>query len=451
MLAPTLTTMPDISLFVYLTPLLIILAIYISHQKRIDRRGRERLVEAKEAGLTEPASIHPHFDLSRCCGSGACIKACPEKAISLVNGKAMLTDPTHCIGHGACLAACPVEAIELVFGTEKRGMDIPFVQPTFETNVENIYIAGELGGMGLIRKAAEQGKQAIDSIRKKKTGNNEYDVIIVGAGPAGLSASLAAKEHQLKFLTIEQEESLGGAIYKYPRNKVAMTQPVMLPIVGRVEMYDISKEELLGFWMRILRDQQLKVSFNERMETVTKTATGFEVKTSKATYRTSSILLAIGRMGTPRKLDVAGEEQPKVVYRLTDPEQYSQQHVLVVGGGDSALEAAISISEQPGTTVTLSYRSEAFGRVKPKNRDRLQRAEAAKRLTVQLKSSVKEIRKHTVVLELSDKETVEIPNDAVIICAGGVLPTPFLKEIGVMVETHYGKKAVVSSHSSRLS
>ena len=434
--------MQNISLLIYLTPLLIILAIYVRHKKHINRRGKARLREAKEAGLTEPASIHPVINPGRCFGSGACVKACPEKALSIVNGKAMLTDASHCIGHGACLTACPTDAIELVFGTEKRGMDIPFVNPSFETNVNNIYIAGELGGMGLIRKAAEQGKQAIESMLQKKNEGNEYDVVIIGAGPAGLSASLAAKEHQLNSITIEQEESLGGAIYKYPRNKVAMTQPVELPIVGRVEMYDISKEELLGFWQRILRDHKLKVNFNERMETVTKTATGYTVKTSKATYQTANLLLAIGRLGTPRKLDVTGEDQAKVVYRLTDPEQYCQKHVLVVGGGDSALEAAISISEQPGTTVTLSYRSEAFGRVKPKNRERLQRAEASKRLTVQLKSSVKEIRLDTVKIELADKKIVEILNEAVIICAGGVLPTPFLIEIGVMVETHYGKRVI---------
>jgi thioredoxin reductase (NADPH) len=444
--------MQKISLLIYLTPLLLILGLYIVRQRRSNRRGRERLREAKEAGLTEPASIHPIIDPGRCVGSGTCVKACPENALSVINGKAVLADPAHCIGHGACLAACPVDAIELVFGTEKRGMDIPFVKPSFETNVENIYIAGELGGMGLIRKAAEQGKQAIESMLKHKNEGNEYDVVIIGAGPAGLSASLAAKEHHLKCITIEQEESLGGAIYKYPRNKVAMTQPVMLPLIGRVEMYDISKEELLGFWLRVLRDQALKVNFNERMETVTKTATGYEVKTSKATYQTANILLAIGRMGTPRKLDVAGEnDYPKVVYRLTDPEQYRQQHVLVVGGGDSALEAAITISDQPGTTVTLSYRSEAFGRVKPKNRERLQQAENSNRLTVLLKSTIGEIRAETVKIELADKKVVEIPNDAVIICAGGVLPTPFLKEIGVMVETHYGKTPVVTRHSSRLS
>lgn len=441
--------MPKISLLIYLTPLLLILMVYIVRQKQRDRRGRDRLNEAKEAGLSEPASIHPVIDPGRCIGSGACVKACPEKALSLIKGKAVLTDPAHCIGHGACLTACPVDAIELVFGTEKRGMDIPLVKASFETNIENIFIAGELGGMGLIRKAAEQGKQAIDSILKKKNDGNEYDVVIIGAGPAGLSASLAAKEHHLKCITIEQEESLGGAIFKYPRNKVAMTQPVVLPIIGKVEMYDISKEELLGFWLRVLRDHDLKVNFNERMETVTKTAKGYEIKTSKAIYQAANILLAIGRMGTPRKLEVDGEEQAKVVYRLTDPEQYLGQHVLVVGGGDSALEAAITISEQPGTTVTLSYRSEAFGRVKPKNREKLKQAESSKRLTVLLQSNVDEIRSKTVKLELADKNLVEIPNDAVIICAGGVLPTPFLKEIGVMVETHYGKKAAEVQSFSR--
>ena len=435
----TLRHMLSTTLLIYLIPLILILAFYILRQWQKTRHGQERLQMAQEAGLTEPASIHPIIDPIRCCGSGACITACPEKALSIIKGKAVLTDPTHCIGHGACLAACPTQAITLVFGTEKRGMDIPYVSPTFETNVSNIFIAGELGGMGLIRKSAEQGKQAIDSIRQKKNGGNELDVVIVGAGPAGFSASLAAKQHGLRYVTVEQEDSLGGAVYQYPRNKVAMTSPVVLPIVGKVEMHEVSKEELLEFWLRVQRENELQINFSERMETINKTASGYEVKTSQATYQTENVLLAIGRRGTPRKLGVTGEGLPKVVYRLIDPEQYSGQQVLVVGGGDSALEAALAISEQPGTTVTLSYRSEAFGRVKEKNRERLQQAEAAKELTVLLKSNVKEIKSDTVCIELADQKIVEIPNNAVIVSAGGVLPTPFLREIGVMVETHYGK------------
>jgi thioredoxin reductase (NADPH) len=434
--------MPNTSLLIYFTPFIFILWLYIKRQKNKNRRGKARLNEAKEAGLAEPASIHPIIDPGRCVGSGACVAACPEKALNMIDGKAVLTDPTHCIGHGACLAACPVDGIQLVFGTEKRGMDIPYVSTSFETNVPNIYIAGELGGMGLIRKAAEQGKQAIDSIFEKKDNRNELDVVIIGAGPAGLSASLAATEKNLKYITLEQEDSLGGAIYKYPRNKVAMTKPVQLPIIGLVEMYDITKEDLLGFWKRVMRETKLNVSFNERMECITKNGNGYIVKTAKKSYQTTSVLLAIGRMGTPRKLDVPGEEQAKVVYRLIDPEQYKGKHVLVVGGGDSALEAAITISEQADTTVTLSYRSESFGRVKAKNRDRLQEAERKNQLRVELKSNVKEILSNTVKLELADKRIEEITNESVIVCAGGILPTPLLKEIGVMIETHYGTTSV---------
>lgn len=421
-------------------PLVLIVFFYIKRQRKIERRDHARLMEAQESGMTEPASLHPFIDPMTCIGCAACIPACPEHALGIVGGKAVLVAPTKCIGHGACETACPVKGIQLVFGTEKRGMDIPKVNPQFETNVPGIFIAGELGGMGLIRKTTEQGRQAMDVIAKRKGGKAAYDVVIIGAGPAGISATLGAKEHGLRYVTIEQEDSVGGAVYHYPRNKLTMTAPVKLPIVGEIKMYDIRKEELLGMWNRVIKDTDIKINFFERMEQIARSDHGFIVKTSKGSYETSCVLLAIGRRGTPRKLEVPGEEQAKVVYRLIDAEQYRGQHVLVVGGGDSALEAAISLSEEPGTTVTLSYRSEAFGRVKQKNRENLEAAEAKKVLTVMLKSTVKEIGTDTVTLNW-EGNTVEIPNQAIIICAGGILPTPFLKEIGIMVETHHGKIA----------
>jgi thioredoxin reductase len=252
-----------------------------------------------------------------------------------------------------------------------------------------------------------------------------------------MASTLGAIEGKLRYVTLEQESSLGGAIFQYPRNKIAMTAPVTLPIIGQVKMGEISKEALLEFWASVVKKTGMKVNFNERMENITKTDKGFTVKTNKQSYDTRAVLLAIGRRGTPRKLGVPGEDLPKVVYSLIDPEQYRNMHVLVVGGGDSALEAACSIADEPGTTVTISYRSEAFGRGKQKNRDRLQALEASGRLKVMLKSNVKGVTEDKVTLE-HQGQMIELANDAIIVCAGGILPTPFLKEIGIMVESKFG-------------
>jgi thioredoxin reductase len=355
----------------------------------------------------------------------------------MVRGKAMLVNGSACIGHGACRPACPVEAISLVFGTEKRGIDIPNVSPQFESNVAGIFIAGELGGMGLIRKAAEQGRQAIDAIRKRDRGDHEFDVVIVGCGPAGLSAGLSAIEHKLRYRLLEQEDSLGGSVYHYPRNKIAMTAPVKLALVGTVRFGEVQKEKLLEFWQGVVRKTGLQVSFRECMDNIVAEGDGFIVKTNQGQYRTRSVLLTMGRRGTPRKLGVPGEESAKVVYRLIDAEQYRGQAVLVVGGGDSALEAAIALSEQPDTDVVLSYRGDAFSRVKQKNRSSIDEAAANGRLRVRLGTTVGCIEPDAVVLNV-DGGTERLRNDAVIVCAGGLLPTPLLQKIGIAFETKYG-------------
>ena len=423
----------------YLAPLLMVMLFYVQRRKRKETASRARLEEARKSNIPEPLTLHPVIDPNKCIGSGACVRACPEHALGILKGKAVLVQPDHCIGHGACQAACPVEAVSLVFGTEQRGIDIPQVKPTFETNVPGIFIAGELGGMGLIRKGVEQGQRAIQSIAKKKGGNGLLDVVIVGAGPAGFSASLAAKEAGLRFVTLEQEDGLGGSVYHYPRRKLAMTAPMKLPIVGMFNRHEISKEELLEFWNKTIKQTGLTIHFSERMDSLRKINGGYVVKTSKAEYKAANVLLAIGRRGTPRKLGVPGEEQPKVVYRLIDAEQYRGQHVLVVGGGDSAAEAALAIAAEQGTTVTISSRGdEIFTRPKDKNRQQLKQAVERQRLTVYVGANVKEIGADAATLMHEGKDVV-LKNDTVIVCAGGTLPTPMLKEIGVMVDTYYGQ------------
>ena len=425
----------------YAAPFLVTMLWYLRRYFRMEKHSREVHIEAKEAGLLEPASLHPVIDLTRCLGCGACVRACPEypqhTVLGLIDNKAHLVAPTECIGHGACKSACPVDAISLVFGTETRGIDLPVLNPNFESNVPGVFIAGELGGMGLIRNALAQGVQAVEAIAKK--GNRtpgKLDVIIVGAGPAGMAAALTAKSLNLSYRCIEQE-SLGGCVYKYPRGKLVMTAPVELPLVGKFHFRQTSKEALLGVWTEIVKQQDLHIDFNERIEAVEKEDGGFVVRTTKRVERASNVLLAIGRRGTPRKLAVPGEELPKVVYQLIDPDQYIGQEVLVVGGGDSALEAAASIAEVSGTQVTLSYRGDAFGRAKPKNRQRVDAARERGNLKLLLSSNVSHIHDDLVVLEHGGKQ-VEIRNKAVIVSAGGVLPTEFLKKVGIRIETKYG-------------
>lgn len=427
---------------IYGLPVLLLLGWFMRQRARLEHESSKAQEEAAAAGLMEPpASLHPIIDPARCIGCGSCIRVCPEQAhhtvLGLIDGRAQLVGPADCIGHGACKIVCPVDAITLVFGSERRGVDIPLLSPNFETSVPGVFVAGELGGMGLISNALKQGREAVEAIHQRGNGRDDrLDVFIVGAGPAGFAAALTALAKKMRCVTVEQE-SLGGAVYHYPRGKLVLTSPATVPLVGKIKIRQTSKEELLEFWREAERRTGLKIKYKERVDKVEKDGDGFVVHTSKERYRTRSVLLTIGRRGTPRKLGVPGEELPKVVYRLIDPEQYRKQAVLVVGGGDSAIEAATSIAELGNAEVTLSHRGEAFDRAKPRNRERVAAAERAGHLRVLLKSSVKRIETESVTIE-HEGSLVEIKNDAVIVSAGGVLPTDFLKRIGITVETKYG-------------
>jgi len=257
-----------------------------------------------------------------------------------------------------------------------------------------------------------------------------YDLLIVGAGPAGISASLRAIEHKLSYLTLERDE-VGGTVAKYPRQKLVMTSPVEFPMYGKFKKLQLSKEALLAFWDMILNRADFNVSTGEKVEDVQRSEDGiFTIITSTNQYCARAVILALGRAGEPRKLGVKGEDLPKVMYRLIEADHYINKKILVIGGGDSAVEAAMGLASQAGNQVTLSYRSERFSRIKERNTKRVEDFMRSNKMKVLFNSSPVEFKPESVILDVNGTQQ-EIPNDYVWIFAGGTPPNAFLKKIGV--------------------
>jgi len=427
--------------FLFALVSVIVLFFYFRKLKKQDKKTSQKITVGKQQGLNEPISLHPVISHDLCIGSGACIKACPEKdIIGITNNKAVLINASRCVGHAACFHACPVKAITLVMGTEKRGVHLPQVKTDFESSVHGIYIAGELGGMGLIKNATEQGKQAVFNLEKSldKQDSESLQLIIIGAGPAGIAASLTAKHLNIRFLTIDQD-TLGGTVASFPRQKLVMTRPMDLPLVGKVRFTETNKTELLAFWEKILNNNGITIQQSEKVESIQQSEKRFTVNTSKGSYTTQKVLLAIGRRGTPRKLGVPGENSEKVLYKLTEEKQFENKKVMVVGGGDSAIETALLLSK--GSEVILSYRGESFGRVKEKNLQNITQASEQGNLTLLLKSNLKRINDTTVLLEQEQIEK-EIENDFVFVMIGGELPTEFLGKAGIEMSILHGEKVL---------
>jgi ferredoxin len=272
---------------------------------RQDRVSQTKLEENRRNEVKAPPSLHPFIDTARCIGCGSCVTACPEPGVlSLVEMKAALLQPDHCVGHGKCEAACPVGAITLVLGTSENGVEIPVTDEFFQTCVPGVYVVGELGGIGLIRNAMLRGMECVEGLAAQPRHNGaNYDVIIVGAGPAGLGATLQAAAKQLRYLTLEQDD-IGGTVLKYPRRKVVMTAPLQLPGYGKVHFRDVYKEDLLKEWEKIISKTGVKIHTKKRVEAISAHGKTLEVTAAGNKYTAANVVLALGRRGTPRKLGV---------------------------------------------------------------------------------------------------------------------------------------------------
>ncbi len=414
-------------------------------RKLEDRRAKHKLEEAVRLELNIPTSLHPVIDPDVCIGSGSCISACPEgKILGLVNGIATLLNASKCIGHGKCAAECPVDAIKLVFGSSERGVELPEVDEFFETSREGVHIVGELAGMGLIKNALIQGLQVAARLKAtidRSAGAKNVDVVIVGAGPAGIATAVGCRAAGLSYSLLEQD-TVGGTVAHYPRQKLVMTETVDLPYYGKFGRSLIRKEDLVGSFQDVMSKAGVKVHEKTKLTGIDGTRDNFLVTTDRGVLSAKRVVLAIGRRGTPRKIGAPGEELEKVAYRLIDPRQYAGKRVLVVGGGDSALEAAIQLADESDARVAISYRRPEFARCRPLNKQKIDAHIKSGRVQAHMSTDVVAIE--TATVSLKNGTTEKVANDFIIACLGGELPNEFLKSIGVSIRKHHGDKPMAN-------
>jgi thioredoxin reductase len=496
------------------------------------RRGRRRVAnemrEAASPAVKEPGERkstqpildpqglpypHPIINVATCIGCHACVDACPHDVLAIINGKAALVAVEQCMEDTSCQVECPtVPKSCIVVNSAKKIPErkVPKRDGRFVTNVPGIYLIGDVSGVPLIKNAINEGGAVIDYIVEdiKQMGRNgkaDYDVAIVGIGPAGLSAAALAAQRGLKYVAIEQDQIAATIQQTYQAGKYIYYNPVDQPVKGGIKLDGAGaiKEQMLGSWMMTVKSNGVVINEFESCKDVKRDGDVFIVVTDqdktkeRVEYRARRVVLAIGNRGTPMRLNVPGEdikmivtptgmvlpqfcnkcgekragdytfcqrcgfkyipkqakpyEDEHVKYKLSDPNKFSGKHIVVVGAGNSAIEAAIDLAarrSEEGTelvgwrdnAVSLVIRSNFKSDLKLGNKMMIYDCMDAGRVRAFFGQTVKEITATEVILmnarerdPKKAKETARIKNDYVFALIGGEKPTKFLESIGIKI------------------
>jgi len=414
-------------------------------------RRRRRASPRSSAHVTPSPGARrlPVVDLASCLGCEACVDACPFDALAVKRYVAVLARPDACCGAGPCQESCPNGSLTLV--TDGNAAPGPRLSEALESlDRPGVFLAGDVTGGSLVRNALRQGVRAahaagarVASVRRGALGTTgaagatgTLDVVIVGAGPAGLAAALTAKTLGLSSVVLEQGR-LAESIQSFSREKLVLDAPLAADENLPLFIGDVQKEELVQRWQRTVRAARLPVREGTRVLEVVAGDEGFRVRAelpggvpfdSSAT----TVIIATGTRGTPRALDAEVDEaaRPHVHYELSDARSFAGRSVIVVGLGDVAMESALALASQPGTEVTVLARGAGFRRGRQRNIDALSALAAQGRVRLVFEAEVERIGPRAVLARVASVAR-SFPCDAVFVHVGRVASKELLARIGV--------------------
>jgi thioredoxin reductase/ferredoxin len=404
----------------------------------LSARKRHRAIVAPAAVAGPRVLVHDIND-DRCTGCDACVAVCPTNVLDLVANKSRVLRFHDCIQCEACMFACPTEALVMFpEGSVPPALKVPEIDENFQTAIPGQYLIGEVAGKPLVKNAANLGRAVIEHMLATGLhagalgqGENFVDVAIVGSGPGGLSAALTCIQRGLSYVVLEKEQMIASTIARYPKGKLVMAEPYDTVNLSLLPVFDAGKEQLIPIWREVIERVGLVIKQGESVETVARGQDGtFDVRSTVAAYRAQRVVLSIGTRGKPRTLQVPGENLPKVFSLLEDPDEWRGRAVLVVGGGDSACEAALALADA-GAKVMISYRGKGFNRAAPKNKQAIEGYASQGRIKSKLGSQVLAFEQDSVTLALHDGSQKRYPNDGTFVLIGADPPVSWLEKMGV--------------------